>query len=305
MKLRELEAFRAILQTGTVTGAAAQLRLTQPQVSRLIANLEAECGFPLFIRQNQRLIATSEARIFNVESERLLRGHEEVKAAAHRIRNQQSDHVRIVTAQPLADGLVSPALRLLTSRNDKATFSIEIRSKIEIEARMGQHHFDLCVSSLPIHHVAITTEPFAFREAVIMLPAGHRLASQPIIKLAELAEEPLVVTRRGTYLRDHLDHVFADAGIIPNIRVETALSGFAGKLVSEGIGIAFVDPFAAFALKSERVVLKPAEPAMALGYAFVLPAWQPASAITRALMGCIAEVEATLERIGGHGKPEK
>lgn len=297
MKLRELEAFRAVLQTGTVTGAAEQLRLTQPQVSRLIANLEAECGFPLFIRQNQRLIATSEARVFNVESERLLRGHEEVKAAANRIRKQQSDHVRIVTSQPLADGLVSPALRLLTGRNERATFSIEIRAKIEIEARMGQHHFDLGVTSLPLHHVAVTTEPFASREAVLVLPSHHRLASRPVIRFEELAEEPLIVTRRGTYLRDHLEHAFADAGIVPNIRVETALSGFACKLATEGIGIAFVDPFAATAHAGERIVLKPAEPALRLGYAFILPSWQPVSTITRTLMGCIAEVEATLDRV--------
>jgi DNA-binding transcriptional LysR family regulator len=298
MKLRELEAFRAILQTNSVTGAAAQLGLTQPQVSRLIASLEDECGFPLFVRRNQRFIPTTEGRTLYIEVERLLRGFEEVKGVAVRIREGQTNHVRIVTSQPLAEGLVSPAMQLMRRRSEHPTFSIEIKPKVEIEARMAQQHFDLGIASLPIHHIDVVVEPFATRDAVVVLPAGHRLAASEFIDLREIAHEPLVVMRRGSYLRTHLDQVFALARVIPNIRVETALSGFACKLVSEGAGIALSDPYVAAAHLHEGLVLKPATPAMTLRYAFVLPSWQPVSAVTRAFMDCIVEVEARIDRVG-------
>ncbi|CAM3148072.1 regulatory helix-turn-helix protein, lysR family [Paracoccus aminovorans] len=63
MKLshRQIEAFRAIIESGSVTAAAELLFLTQPSVSRLLADLEAELGFALFARIGRSLTPTPEA----------------------------------------------------------------------------------------------------------------------------------------------------------------------------------------------------------------------------------------------------
>jgi len=58
MNLRQLEAFRATMVAGTVTGAAARLRISQPAVSRLISQLERTTKLVLFIRSKQRVYPT-------------------------------------------------------------------------------------------------------------------------------------------------------------------------------------------------------------------------------------------------------
>jgi DNA-binding transcriptional LysR family regulator len=62
--LKGLNAFRAVMEAGTLTDAAMRLEVTQPAVSRLIANLEYETGLTLFRRQRQRLVPTAEAEVF-------------------------------------------------------------------------------------------------------------------------------------------------------------------------------------------------------------------------------------------------
>ena len=64
INLRQLEAFRAVIITGSITGAASYLHVSQPAVSRLIADLEHSIGFALFERRNRRLHVKPEGEIF-------------------------------------------------------------------------------------------------------------------------------------------------------------------------------------------------------------------------------------------------
>ena len=59
IRFRQIEAFRSLIMTGTSVGAARELHVTQPAVSRLIADLEADLGFSLFSRIGGRLNPTT------------------------------------------------------------------------------------------------------------------------------------------------------------------------------------------------------------------------------------------------------
>ncbi len=61
LSLREMDVFRRVMELGSITGAANQLRISQPAASRLIKQAEQRLGFPLFVRQKKRLIPTTEA----------------------------------------------------------------------------------------------------------------------------------------------------------------------------------------------------------------------------------------------------
>jgi DNA-binding transcriptional LysR family regulator len=63
MRLRHIEIFQAILQTGSVTGAASLLNISQPAASKALQHAEAQLGFSLFTRVRGKLESTAEARI--------------------------------------------------------------------------------------------------------------------------------------------------------------------------------------------------------------------------------------------------
>lgn len=86
--IRQIEAFRALMQTRTATRAAAALGVSQPAVSRLLADFEAGVGFALFERRNGRLWPTAHAHALHEEVERAFTGFERVIQAAARWRRR-------------------------------------------------------------------------------------------------------------------------------------------------------------------------------------------------------------------------
>src|SRR5688572_21126473 len=97
LEFRHLEAFRAIMRSGTVTGAGAMLGISQPAVSRLLSQTEALAGFPLFERVRGRLVPTTTAQALHEETERVFIGIEEVAALAERLRAQSPRRVVIAS----------------------------------------------------------------------------------------------------------------------------------------------------------------------------------------------------------------
>ena len=87
---RQLEAFAAVMERGTATAAAERLGVSQPAVSKILAGLELEIGYPLFTRIKRRLAPTSEAQLLAAEVTRLYRGLEQVSEVAREIERQKA-----------------------------------------------------------------------------------------------------------------------------------------------------------------------------------------------------------------------
>ena len=93
MRYRQLEAFRAVMRAGSVTQAAEMLNVSQPAVSRLIACLEQDVGFPLFRRRRGRLQPTPEADFLLGEVERAIANLDHVAQIADDIRKRRTGHL--------------------------------------------------------------------------------------------------------------------------------------------------------------------------------------------------------------------
>ena len=86
MTFRHIEAFRAVVATGSMTEASRRLHTSQPQVSRLIAQLESITGLPLFDRSGSRVVPSLDGTRFHAEVERAFVGLTSLEFAAARIR---------------------------------------------------------------------------------------------------------------------------------------------------------------------------------------------------------------------------
>lgn len=87
MKMQHIEAFRAVMLTGSMTQAARQLHTSQPQISRLIGQLENLTRFPLFDRGSGRLVPTPDGARFFQEVEKAFVGLAGLEASAAGIRS--------------------------------------------------------------------------------------------------------------------------------------------------------------------------------------------------------------------------
>ena len=105
MKLRQLEAIRAVMASGTTTHAAELMGLTQSAVSRLVAQLEEELGLSIFDRRHGRLQITPEGQQFYDVAKKVLAGIDQIDATARDIRTLQAGALRILAMPALAYGL--------------------------------------------------------------------------------------------------------------------------------------------------------------------------------------------------------
>ncbi len=88
LNLRQIEAFKAVIEHGTVSAAASVLHVSQPAISKLIANLEADAALRLFDRFKRRLTPTEPGIRLYAEVDRIFSGVQEVENAVDAIHRQ-------------------------------------------------------------------------------------------------------------------------------------------------------------------------------------------------------------------------
>jgi len=85
MRLRHIEVFHAVMQTGSVSKAAELLGISQPAASKVLGHAESALGFRLFERIKGRLRPTAEAAILFVEAEKIQQGMGQVRSLAENL----------------------------------------------------------------------------------------------------------------------------------------------------------------------------------------------------------------------------
>ena len=127
--IKTLEAFREIIQLGSVTAAARSLGFSQPAVSRLLAQFEAELGFKLFHRSKGRLLPTSQALMLFEEVDLALQGVERINVLAEDIRQTNAGQLRVVAPPSFAEGPLVKLVATFLTLHPKIHINIDSRTR--------------------------------------------------------------------------------------------------------------------------------------------------------------------------------
>ena len=271
LNLRHIEAFRAVMLTGSVVGAARLMSVTQPGVSRTIGLMELRIGYPLFERRGRRLVPTPEADALYREIEHLYGSIERIGQVAQDIRFQRAGALRIATLPALAQWLVPRGItRFLASRPNVTVFVQSLPSR-QIAELVSTRQFDVGVVELPVSRPAIEIEPFEPVQSMAVMPASHRLASKGKISLKDLDGERMVLLSQHSYVRYQIDDAFSTLGVAPNVVLETPSSSIACALVAAGAGVTLVSKWTAVPFAGPDLVVRPVKEAIESRYAIIFP----------------------------------
>lgn len=271
LNLRQVEAFRSVMLTGTVVGAARLMSVTQPAVSRAIGLLELRIGYKLFERRGRRLVATPEGEALYREIEPLYGSLDRIAQVAQDIRFQRAGALRIATLPALAQWLVPRAIaRFLASRPKVSVFVQSLPSR-QIAELVSTRQFDVGVVELPLSRPAITIEPLEPSPSVAVIPVGHRLAGKRQVSLKDLNGERMVLLSQHSFVRYQIDDAFSKLGVAPHVVLETPSSSIACALVAAGAGITLVSRWTAEPFAGAQVVVKPVKEALASRTAIIFP----------------------------------
>ena len=271
LNLRQIEAFRAVMLTGSVVGAARLMSVTQPGVSRTIGLMELRIGYSLFERRGRRLVPTPEAEALYREIEHLYGSIERISQVAQDIRFQRAGALRVATLPALAQWLVPRAIaRFLSSRPNVTVFVQSLPSR-QIAELVSTRQFDVGIVELPLSRPAIEIEPLEPVPSMAVMPAGHRLASKRQISLKDLDGERMVMLSQHSFVRYQMDEAFSTLGVAPNVVLETPSSSIACALVAAGAGITLVSKWTAVPFAGPDLVVRPVKEAIASRHAIIFP----------------------------------
>ena len=271
MRIRQVEAFRAVMMAGSVTGGAALLHLSQPSVSRLVADLERSIGFALFTRRGGRVRPTAQAEALFEAVRRSYVGLDLLDQAARRIAAHPVGTVRIAALTALATALLPPVIARLRERHPEVRVTVESLGQRAIEERvfLGQADLGLGVAT---QAEGIRSRPLARADYRCIMPTDHPLAAKAQVALSDLDGVAFIgPMHEADALWNGIDAALADAGVAPVRRLETQHSPLLYAFVECGLGVAIAEPFSLALFGRLGVVARPLVPALGFDFAMLEP----------------------------------
>jgi DNA-binding transcriptional LysR family regulator len=301
-RIRQLEAFHAVLRTGSATRAAELLRISQPSVSKLLRDLEVETGVSLFERVRKRLLPTPEGRRLGKEVEELFLKLSRVEHVANEMRARGIGELRIAALPALGLALVPRVLATFRHGHPEVRAVLSVAPSQRVIEMVAAGEADVGFAyPVPGTFSTLTRRVLAALPAVVALPPGHRLARRNVLRPQDFEGESFVSLGREDRSRDNMDVVLGEAARGPAVAIETPFAAVACELVAAGAGMAFVDPVTASFYRS-RLVVRPVEPSFKFDFGAVTLSGQPQSSFARAFLSMVAGAISAIEPLAqAHG----
>lgn len=241
MRLRYIEIFHAVMQSGTVKGAAQVLHITQPAASRLLQQAEQHLGVALFRRVRGRLVPTLEAQRLFPEVEQLYLQLDAVRRVAGNLGQSSQSLLRLLCVPGLSLDALPQALGHWNRRHAGVQLGLRTLHSRQIADSLVRREAELGFALEPSTHPAIVNQAIAQGRIVCVgrdLPDGpvdiHALAAHPVIDLDPT--DPV-----GRLLHQAYRH----HDMTPQARVTTHSYHAGIELAGEGFGWAVVDSWSA------------------------------------------------------------
>lgn len=286
MTLAQLQAFLAVLSTGTTKAASLQLGLSQPAISRRITELEDSLSLRLFIRAQTRLVPTREARFLEAHARVVVDKGNWIRRAAQELGKGNSSAILLSVAFPasLTADIVPRMIARFVEGHDKVRVELHTGPYDTIERMVLDDRAQLGFVRLPLRSDRLRATPLIEVPTVCVMPIDHRLASQARISLDELEGEPMVLLGHQRRPRTELSDAFAQTGLMPNVRVEAHSVASACALVKQGLGVTLVNELMARDHMHPGLTYRPIVEPLPHRFAFAVSADIPVTHVGEAFM---------------------
>ncbi len=243
MELRHLRYFVAVAEQENVSRAALKLHVSQPALSRQIRDLEEELGFLLLERSAKSVRLTGAGRVFLAESRAVLQRAEEAVKAARAIAAGGGElHVGYA---------MSPTVRILPQalrafQSELPGTRVKLHDLTTEEMLLGLRNGKLQIAFMVHARLAgmrgLHWEELARLPIRLAVAPGHPLARRKVLKLAEIAQHPLIAFNHTEYPDYHelLDAWFSTVKVKPRIAEEHDSVSSLIAAVEAGDGVALV-----------------------------------------------------------------
>jgi LysR family transcriptional regulator, transcription activator of glutamate synthase operon len=237
--LRQLRAFAAVHDTGSVSAAARKVHLTQPALSRRISELESSLGIRLFDRTAGRLRLTSEGESLLMHSRKVLAEAESFVTRAETLREGRGRTLAVGTAPMTMQSVIAPVMRRYLREHDGVDIRLVEGGAPALLDKVEKGELQVALS-VPLKPTLEHRPLFPLRTLAVSSAASRIPARAKTVRLEDLVAEPLLMLPRGFVHRNALEAACELMQIRPNIVFESTVPDTLLTLARIGYGIAII-----------------------------------------------------------------
>lgn len=243
MTLRQIEAVRAIMITGTIAGAAKLLRVSAPGISRLMKYTERSLHLRLFERRHGRYVPTPEAEDIFEQINGVYKKVDDLQFTLSRIERGAGIELKFGSVPSISHVMVPRAVERLRALHPELRLDIDILKIEEAVDYILLGKGELVVMSYRLEHPGIDFIPLAKGKLVCIVPEGHALSRRPVVSAEDMSQHPMIgIDPTDPYGRIMLS-LFERKGVSFNLIIKARFGTTVCALVKAGLGIAIMDEF--------------------------------------------------------------
>ncbi|MDH4274003.1 MAG: LysR family transcriptional regulator [Gammaproteobacteria bacterium] len=237
MNTDTLNAFVAVAEQGSFSRAATTLFLTQPAISKRVAQLELSLQTPLFDRVGRQVRLTEAGQVLLPRARRILAEMHDSQQAIANLAGQVGGRLRLGTSHHIGLHHLPSVLRRYTQAFPSVELDLHFLDSEEVCQAVARGELEMGVVTLPpIASPPLALFPLWRDELHIVTANNHPLVKIPTPNLHQLAEFPAILPARRTYTRDLIEQAFAAQGVSLRTTLATNPLETIKMLVSVGLG---------------------------------------------------------------------
>jgi DNA-binding transcriptional LysR family regulator len=261
LDVRRLQMLKAVVDAGSITGAAASLGYTPSAVSQSLAVFEREAKTPLFERVGRGIRPTQASLLLAEHAQIVIAQLQNAEAALDALRSGQSGCLRLSAFATAGAALVPRALALFKARYPAVDLDLRMTETDDALTALRSGHIDLAV--VGVHRdVGVEESDLVYTHLLedpyrLVLPRAHPAAGKRAVALADLREEAWVSTASARCNSlETLTTACALVGFTPRFAVEADEFATTVGFVAAGLGVAMA-PMLALSSVPEGVRVRP------------------------------------------------
>jgi LysR family hydrogen peroxide-inducible transcriptional activator len=266
MELHQLRYFCAVVRTGSFTRAAIEEGVAQPSLSQQIVKLEQTMGSKLFDRLGRTVQLTEYGRTLLPQALAILRQVNQARSTLESLRRGVGGHLSVGCIPTLTPYFLAPRLSDFACRFPDVELRLIEETTSKLVELLQAGTLDLALVGLPVNSPEMLCSELFQEPIVVVVGAGHQLAAQDQVKLADLRGEKMLLLKEGHCFRDDALRICKRARMPFHPMFETDQFSSIFPMVASGLGITLAPQMAAHTAGQCRLLPLEREAFRRVGY---------------------------------------
>jgi DNA-binding transcriptional LysR family regulator len=229
IRLRELRAFLAVCERGSMADASRQLGMSQPAVSKVIKELETTLSVQLFDRKVRGVEPNAYGRALLRWAPALFDDLRQAVKEVKAVDDPAVGEIRISSTEPMTAGFVPEVIEKLSRKHPRLSFAVSQATTIAGQYEdLRSRRVDLILGRTILAKADerdLISETLFDDRLFVVVGLNHRLAKRRTIDIADLVDEPWCVPAyQGSFAGELVARAFASRKLLPPPQAVTSTS---------------------------------------------------------------------------------